>query len=872
MAGSANVYLRPRGTNTLTVHVKPVRAACPANQAALDRLQGAYVTAQANPNSNYVHTLRRAMKSLQACAEPVTTQREAQKLKHVGSAIARLICPNDVGTTARPDPAKAASAAAASSRGRKTLTTDQQATASARAPPRVPHLPPSPTLAIQRGASQQPPPGPTTKERAYARAKDEADALVLPPGGPWKVILLVDCREHRSKQVVSACKQSGIPCEERPLPIGDMAWIARCGGGGGTKREPPSTAKPLEIMVGTIVERKEVNDLACSLYGTRYNEQRLRLSQCGLPQVLFLVEGEVSQVINCPPEALHMAMMETRVQLGFKIIQTKHLTETVRVLKGLHRRIVQRTFPEAFAKESPEGGNVVGMGVPTYHQDPMEPGPSRVGGGTGGGRRRNRRVSSLLEMVFDTAPVPPFGSERFVTYPELKAKVEMDRERGTRSVRALTMAMLKQIPSLSQKKCLAIGQVYPTMNRLLEAVCYHCEGNPDKLLQSLPMDGGRRTIGPNAASEVCTACCTMADGTRFASHANSATNPSLTVDGEPNSSKTASKANKPRSEVPALSAKPKAKRKGPTTTAQAANARADGSGIVAASVDRYLSTALQKGTNSNDNTVEAVARRIMASSTTCVDLDPRDRATLPPMNDLSVEAISLLDTEGGGSADVPASPPPGHRAGLGAPHPVLFDLLTPEVKSATTRKTKTIRSTNTLSTAQTSLTLPSQDTSPMAPPPSEVRPAKRPKVGESLDGRSEQRRRGSQRPSIAQRYGTKNGDDAGAAMWDDKENQIQRDLKRAVVQASFAVGSSPESSLFSPTPRKEKAARKVSDEPVKNGHPGEMATASRKQYGMSPCSNSSSSSSDEADYQEVSTLRARLAKQLNREVISIDSD
>jgi ERCC4-type nuclease len=479
-------------TKTYTVQVQTSKAFCSENQAALDRLQEALIKAQSQGNNNYLLTIRRAFKSLKECNQPITTQKEALQLKYVGTALARIICPNLTGSGVTPNnPSKKKKAA-----------------------PKVVVAPERPIRSLHEECSapiDASGMGPSAKEKAYAKAKQEAETLQLPPKGPWKVILIIDGRERQSKQVVSACKQSGIPCEERHLPIGDMAWIAQCIQPK-QQEQPQQQTKPIEIMVGTIIERKEVSDLAGSLYGTRYNEQRLRLSQCGLPQVLFLVEGDVTQVENCSGETLQMAMMETRVLLGFQVVQTKHLTETVRVLKGLHRRIVQRTFPEAFGKTS-------GVAVPTYATDANEEGPrhniDKV-------RRRNRRPSSLLEMVFDTPPVPSFGTPRFITYPELKAKVELDREQGTKSVQAITLAMLKQIPTLSQKKCTAIAQRFPTMNRLLEAMCYG-DDDPVKLVQNIPIE--RRIIGPKSASEVYVACCTLEDGSIVTSKAAGGTEP-----------------------------------------------------------------------------------------------------------------------------------------------------------------------------------------------------------------------------------------------------------------------------------------------------------------------------------------------------------
>jgi hypothetical protein len=50
-----------------------------------------------------------------------------------------------------------------------------------------------------------------------------------------------------------------------------MAWIAQC-------QTTTTTTKTMmiEVLCGTIIERKETNGLAASLFGTGYLEQRLR--------------------------------------------------------------------------------------------------------------------------------------------------------------------------------------------------------------------------------------------------------------------------------------------------------------------------------------------------------------------------------------------------------------------------------------------------------------------------------------------------------------------------------------------------------------------------------------------------------------------
>ena len=477
-------------------------------------------------HSRYLLTLQRAIRSVQACDHAITTVSEAMELKFVGERLAQVIVPKvptikgssnrtaattttELPTSNHPtqiQPINAISRTASTADASTAITTTTAKTTTKARKKTAPTPLNDSVIAMT--------PTESAKELAYLKAKQLAEELVLPTG-PWKVILLVDIREHKSQKVVAKCQQSGIPCEERALPIGDMAWIAQCG--------------TIEVLLGTILERKHVEDLATSIFGTRFQEQRLRLVQCGVPQLLYLVEGDLSSVVNCPGETLRMAMIETRVQLGFGILHTKHLDHTVQTLKGLHRRIVQRTFPlnETLLENLPtfagrdSGGRTGGDGTT----------------GIGGVRKKQRRPSSLLEMVFDEAPVPPFGERRFMTYLELKTKIERDREAGTRTVGAIFCAMLKQVASLSQKKCEGIANVYPTMNRLMEAYeQVTTENSPTAAgipvaasasavppAQNLPkprmpllvkdVSTGTQRVGPSSAAELDVVCCMTADGT-----------------------------------------------------------------------------------------------------------------------------------------------------------------------------------------------------------------------------------------------------------------------------------------------------------------------------------------------------------------------
>jgi len=54
----------------------------------------------------------------------------------------------------------------------------------------------------------------------------------------------------------------------------------------------------------------------------RYEEQKVRLKNSGISNVIYLIEGrQPSQYCNIPLEALKKAMLHTQVYLSFNIIR-----------------------------------------------------------------------------------------------------------------------------------------------------------------------------------------------------------------------------------------------------------------------------------------------------------------------------------------------------------------------------------------------------------------------------------------------------------------------------------------------------------------------------------------------------------------------
>ena len=288
------------------------------------------------------------------------------------------------------------------------------------------------------------------KQQAYNRAILESAGLRanLHNYTNWVVILLLDLREDNRMQ--KKLEKKGIMCELRPLPIGDFLWIAR-------GHLVDNSNVIVEVVLNhAIVERKSWKDLSHSLFGKRLDEQRLRLVEMSnIDHKILLVEtpDTFQELGNCPSATLRTTCMSTAIHLGFRIIYTRDSNHTIQFLQKMHHRILKATFPGEY------NGQKKGM------------------------------------CKFQQLP-----SHNKVLYDELKAKLELSREVGTKSISAIFRAMLKQIPSMSIKRVNAVTTKYPTPNALFQAYHRHIAagGETCQLVQNLPTSKTRR-IGPHSS-------------------------------------------------------------------------------------------------------------------------------------------------------------------------------------------------------------------------------------------------------------------------------------------------------------------------------------------------------------------------------------
>lgn len=469
-------------TRTLS---KKFTAKCEANQPLVDKLAE---KREKVGTSKFAYTLKRAAESI--CKEhlPITTFEQIVALKGVGPSIATQLGFSKSFSNPKGRP--------------KTALSTIQSSKSPDSPSSVGSVTSSSVARRQKRKAQAGKPAsnlspvkekPSRRELAYQKALQESESW-KGKRLKWRLVLLIDQRERKAEHYASKVEQCGIPTEIRSLPIGDMCWIAQ-------GFDETQTNVLAELMLGTIIERKEVADLKSSLFGTRYHEQQLRLKDSGQPQVIFLVEGDTKKdLYRCPAETLHSTMWAIRIEKQNQVIQTAHTEETVHTLRRMHRRMLQRTFPSAFYSEALPafaGPDVAGSRARRQRDSFGEP-----------RRKRRRRLESLHGLIFDEDPIPMAGMPRFVSYNELKAKVDRDREAGRRTIGSIHQGMLKQVATISDTKILPISSEYPTPCALLQAYSNTTSHSERKrLLEGLDTSGNtvkvnRKTLGPRSAEEM----------------------------------------------------------------------------------------------------------------------------------------------------------------------------------------------------------------------------------------------------------------------------------------------------------------------------------------------------------------------------------
>ncbi|XP_054426576.1 crossover junction endonuclease MUS81 isoform X2 [Pteronotus mesoamericanus] len=207
-------------------------------------------------------------------------------------------------------------------------------------------------------------PGSASTELGASEGSVQRPPLELRPG-EYRVLLCVDVGEakgagHRTV-LLSQLQRLHVTHTVRKLHVGDFVWVAQ-------ETKPRDPARPGELVLDHIVERKRLDDLCSSIIDGRFREQKFRLKRCGLGRLVYLVEEHGSaHNLSLPESTLLQAVTNTQVIDGFFVKRTADIKESAAYLalltRGLERLYQGHTLrsrpwgtpahPEAGAGPSP---------------------------------------------------------------------------------------------------------------------------------------------------------------------------------------------------------------------------------------------------------------------------------------------------------------------------------------------------------------------------------------------------------------------------------------------------------------------------------------------------------------------------------------
>jgi crossover junction endonuclease MUS81 len=157
------------------------------------------------------------------------------------------------------------------------------------------------------------------------------------PAGEYDIVLLLDNREtfRKDREYFNrALSAKGINVGTVPLPLGDVLWVARA---------KNTIDHPVDIVLDYIVERKRIDDFVASIKDNRWKEQKNRIGNSGIPNMLYLVEEPRSlahipgQSIGAP--AVMSAKCSTIFCSHFHLQKTTSAEETVDWLATMTKTI-----------------------------------------------------------------------------------------------------------------------------------------------------------------------------------------------------------------------------------------------------------------------------------------------------------------------------------------------------------------------------------------------------------------------------------------------------------------------------------------------------------------------------------------------------
>lgn len=153
----------------------------------------------------------------------------------------------------------------------------------------------------------------------------------------YEVVLVMDNREVRSQKerdfFQTRIAGHNIPCEVRPLAVGDVLWVAR------------NKHTGQEAVLNYVSERKRLDDLAGLIRDGRFAEQKARLRRSGLTHIHYLVEegglADVQRIAEMK-KSIETAIAMVVTVLHFHLHRFRRTDETIDWLVTMTKVLAER--------------------------------------------------------------------------------------------------------------------------------------------------------------------------------------------------------------------------------------------------------------------------------------------------------------------------------------------------------------------------------------------------------------------------------------------------------------------------------------------------------------------------------------------------
>lgn len=120
-------------------------------------------------------------------------------------------------------------------------------------------------------------------------------------------------------ETLNKLRKGNVENDVRKLNVGDFLWIAK-----------HKTEKNCEYVLPYIIERKRIDDLSSSIKDGRFHEQKFRLKQCGIDNVIYLIENQAKgKACGLPFTTLLQAATNTQIHSNFQVKFTESHEHTI---------------------------------------------------------------------------------------------------------------------------------------------------------------------------------------------------------------------------------------------------------------------------------------------------------------------------------------------------------------------------------------------------------------------------------------------------------------------------------------------------------------------------------------------------------------